>query len=228
MPFIKNISIQGKKKKPAPPVEIILGSISAGPAATHTIYVSGSGIVWGWGNNAVGQIGDNTSGNSKSNPVSVLGATKTFCQISAGSANFSSGLDKNGRVWTWGSNSAGMLGINSIVSQRTPVSILGATKTFCKIAAGGAHMLAIDKNGRLWSWGSNTNGQLGDNSITSRRTPVSVLGATKTFCMISGGANHSVAIDKNGAVWAWGQNLSGQLGDNSVTSRLTPVRVCNI
>ena len=98
-----------------------------------------------------------------------------------------------------------------------------------KIEAGDNHSLFISgSSGRAWAWGSNNIGQLGDNSIISKRTPVSVLGATKTFCQISGGGSHTVAIDKNGRVWAWGLNSSGELGDNSITSRRTPVRVCNL
>jgi alpha-tubulin suppressor-like RCC1 family protein len=134
-------------------------------------------------------------------------------------------IDKNGRAWGWGLNGNGELGNNSVTSIRTPVSVLGAVKTFCLISTGLNYTMAINKNGRAWGWGLNGNGQLGDNSITSRRTPVSVLGAVKTFCQISTGSEHTVAIDKNGRAWCWGYNLYGQLGDNSVTSRRTPVSV---
>jgi alpha-tubulin suppressor-like RCC1 family protein len=134
-------------------------------------------------------------------------------------------IDKNGRAWGWGLNSSGRLGDNSVTSRRTPVSVLGAVKTFCLISAGGSHTMAINKNGRAWGWGLNSNGQLGDNSVTSRLTPVSVLGAVKTFCQISAGNAHTMVIDKNGRAWGWGLNSSGRLGDNSVTSRRTPVSV---
>ena len=96
------------------------------------------------------------------------------------------------------------------------------------IDAGDSFGIALQKNGRAWGWGDNGYGGLGDNSTTQRLTPVSVLGGVKTFCRISAGANHSLAIDKNGRAWGWGSNSAGQLGDNSITSRLTPVRVYNI
>ena len=160
-------------------------------------------------------------------PVSVLGAVKTFCNITAGGSGigYSLAIDKNGRAWAWGGNGTGQLGDNTTTSRLTPVSVLGAVKTFCQIAAGDATSLAIDKNGRVWAWGSNGNGQLGDNTTTSRLTPVSVLGAVKTFCQIAAGSLHCLAIDKNGRAWAWGSNSNGQLGDNSTTQRLTPVSV---
>jgi alpha-tubulin suppressor-like RCC1 family protein len=192
-------------------------------AVCHTIAIDKNGRVWGWGWNVAGQIGDNSS-TSRLTPVSILGATKTFCKIGSGRVH-TFAIDKNGRVWSWGFNSTGQLGDNSITSRLTPVSILGATKTFCQIAGGACHTAAIDKNGRAWAWGFNSTGQLGDNSITSKLTPVSVLGATKTFCQIASGDFHTVALDKNGRVWVWGRNDEGQLGDNSITSRRTPVSV---
>ena len=191
---------------------------------SHSLALDKNGRAWAWGLNSSGQLGDNTTV-SKLTPVSVLGAVKTFCQISAGSSGAHSlAIDKNGRAWGWGYNSFGSLGDNSIVSRLTPVSVAGAVKTFCQISVGPAHSLAIDKNGRAWAWGYNNTGQLGDNSIVSKLTPVSVLGAVKTFCQISTGDNHALAIDKNGRAWAWGFNSSGQLG-NSTVSKLTPVSV---
>jgi alpha-tubulin suppressor-like RCC1 family protein len=192
-------------------------------AAAHTVAIDKNGRAWAWGFNSNGQLGDNST-LSRITPVSVLGTTKTFCQITGGNAH-TVAIDKNGQVWSWGLNGFGQLGDNSVTSRITPVSVLGATKTFCQILTGDFHIVAIDKNGRAWGWGLNSSGQLGNNSTLSRRTPVSVLGATKTFCKISDGLCHTVAIDKNGKVWAWGANSSGQLGDNTITRRLTPVSV---
>ena len=144
-------------------------------------------------------------------------------RVIATGQNNSIAIDKNGQVWGWGYNGSGQLGDNSTTQRKTPVSILGATKTFCQIAAGQYHTIGIDKNGKVWCWGFNGSGQLGDNTTTSHRTPVAILGATKTFCYISGGRWHTAAIDKNGKAWSWGYNSYGQLGDNSTTSHNTPV-----
>ena len=122
----------------------------------------------------------------------------------------------------------GELGDNSIVSKRTPVSILGTKKTFCKIGNGYTHRLAIDYKGQIWSWGENNYGQLGNNSITNMCTPVSILGNKKTFCDLAAGLRTSFAIDYIGQIWSWGYSHKGQLGNNSVISERTPVKVCNI
>ena len=192
----------------------------------HSLGIDNNGRVWGWGLNDQGQLGDN-SVKLRRTPVSILGLNKTFCSIDGGGSK-SLGLDKYGRVWCWGSNFFGQLGDNSTTNRCTPVSILGGNKTFCSIAGGYRHSLGLDKNGRVWGWGYNGRGQLGDNSITDRCTPVSILGVNKTFCSIVGGYYHSLGLDKDGRVWGWGFNNKGQLGDNSITSRLTPVRVCNL
>lgn len=178
---------------------------------------------YAWGTAALGQLGRNTATNQCS-PLSVCGAIKTFCQISTGNAH-THVLDKYGRAWSWGNGANGKLGDNTAVNKSTPVSIAGAVKTFCQIAAGSNHGLAIEKNGRLWAWGINTNGRLGNNSTVATSTPVSVLGAVKTFCKINGSSNSSFAIDKNGLLWAWGAATTGALGDNSVVDKSTPVSV---
>ena len=188
----------------------------------HSLAIDKNGKGWGWGYNTFGRLGDNTIV-SKITPVYVYG-NKTFCQISAGH-DHSLAIDKNGKVWSWGHNNRGQLGDNTAGDRITPVSILGSNKTFCKILAGYDHSLAIDKNGNVWGWGYNSYGQLGDNSIVSKCTPVSIQGANKTFCSISAGFRHSVAIDKNGKAWGWGYNGYGQLGDNTITLRRTPVSV---
>lgn len=194
--------------------------ISAG--ANQSLAIDKNGRAWGWGRNVSGEVGDNTV-TQRNTPVSVGGAVKTFCHIETSLGNHTVAIDKNGRAWAWGDNGNGRLGDNTITSRRTPVSVVGTVKTFCKIAVGNAWSLAIDKNGRAWAWGNGGDGRLGRNSTVSSLTPVSVLGAVKTFCHISAGNATSAAIDKNGKIWSWGFNNSGQLGNAQNTSRLTPV-----
>ena len=200
--------------------------ISVGSGGTHTVALDKNGIVWSWGNNGSGQLGDNTV-LSKRTPVSISGATKTIYEIAAG-ANHTVALDGTGRAWAWGFNSLGQLGDNTVVSQRTPVSVAGTRKTFCKISAGEAHTVAIDKNGGVWAWGNNNGGRLGDNTNINKSTPVALVGATKTFCKISAGGSVTSGIDKNGRAWGWGTNGSGQVGDNTITLRATPVSVLGL
>ena len=71
-------------------------------------------------------------------------------------------------------------------------------------------------------WGDNTNGQLGDNSTMQRLTPVSVSGLASGVVAIAAGQSHTCAVTTRARVKCWGLNTNGQLGDNTITQRLTP------
>jgi alpha-tubulin suppressor-like RCC1 family protein len=189
----------------------------------NSLGIDFRGKVWSWGYNVYGQLGDNTIVD-RYTPIAVSGTTKTFCQISTSFYN-SLGIDFRGKVWSWGRNNFGQLGINSTVSNSTPIAVLGTNKTFCQISGGKLYSLGIDFRGKLWSWGYNQQGQLGVNSILSKLTPVAVLGTNKTFCQISISDSHSLGLDFRGKLWSWGQNTYGQLGDNSIIGKCTPVSV---
>lgn len=96
--------------------------------------------------------------------------------------------------------------------------------SFKAVSAGEYHTLAVDEQGRVWSWGYNASGQLGDGTTAVRRTPVVVRGLEGVVA-VEAGAHHSLALKGDGTVWAWGYNGTGQLGDGTTTHRLTPGRV---
>ncbi|MBU1070110.1 hypothetical protein KJ975_11135 [Myxococcota bacterium] len=95
------------------------------------------------------------------------------------------------------------------------------------IAAGRYHTCAVVSDGTVRCWGRNNYGQLGDNTTTTRFTPVSVLNITSA-AYVTAGANHTCAVKTDGTVMCWGYNSSGQLGDNTTTTRNTPVVVSGI
>jgi alpha-tubulin suppressor-like RCC1 family protein len=98
------------------------------------------------------------------------------------------------------------------------------------IAAGENHSMALQSDGTVWTWGWNRDGQLGDGTVVSKRTPVKVIGLTDVTA-ISAGTYHSVALRSDGTVWAWGQNLFGQLGDGTSgvnTYKNAPVQVTGL
>jgi alpha-tubulin suppressor-like RCC1 family protein len=178
---------------------------------------------WAWGSNSNGRLGDGTTTN-RSSPVRVIGEFSDWCQASAGGLH-SLAVRTNGSLWAWGSNANGSLGDNTVAAKTSPVSVVGGFSDWCEASAGGDHSLAIRTNGTLWAWGSNINGRLGDGTTSSRRSPVSVVGEFSDWCQASAGTAHSLAVRTNGTLWAWGVNAIGTLGDNSITSRSSPVSV---
>jgi alpha-tubulin suppressor-like RCC1 family protein len=211
------------------PVSIVGGNsfiqISAGYSHSLAININGNG--WAWGNNGSGQLGNNLSGQistSVSSPVSIFNEN-SFSKVSGGSSNSLAIRGNDGTGWSWGDNTYGQLGTNNRTSYSSPVSIVGGN-SFIQISAGYYHSLAINgSNGTGWSWGDNTYGQLGNNSKTSSSSPVSIVGGN-SFIQISSGYYHSLAIrGSDGTGWAWGFNISGQLGNNNTTSYSSPVSI---
>ena len=73
-----------------------------------------------------------------------------------------------------------------------------------QISAGVYHSMVLKKDGSVWAWGKNTDGQLGDGSSTSKSTPVQISGISQMI-MIAAGYEHSLALKDDGTVWAWGE-----------------------
>jgi alpha-tubulin suppressor-like RCC1 family protein len=102
---------------------------------------------------------------------------------------------------------------------------VGGFTDWCQASAGQQHSVAVRTNGTLWAWGYNDSGQLGDFTIVSKSSPVSVVGGFTDWCQVSSGDDHSVAVRQDGTVWAWGGNSQGELGDNSEVNKSSPVSV---
>ena len=88
--------------------------------------------------------------------------------------------------------------------------------------------MCAEVGGAVYCWGINTNGQLGDGTTTNRLTAVLVANITTATSVSAGYGDHTCATLADGTVQCWGNNGSGQLGDGTITKRLTPVLVSNI
>jgi alpha-tubulin suppressor-like RCC1 family protein len=185
--------------------------------------VKTNGTLWSWGNGDNGRLGHNNR-NALSSPRQV-GTLTDWSQVSTGT-NFCAAVKTDGTLWSWGDNDGGQLGQGSRIARSSPVQV-GALTDWSQVSAGTTHCVAIKTNSTLWSWGLNSNGQLGLNiaRTIARSSPVQVGGAD--WAQVSGGNEFSAAIKTNGTLWTWGNNNSGQLGQNTATSlnRSSPVQV---
>jgi alpha-tubulin suppressor-like RCC1 family protein len=93
------------------------------------------------------------------------------------------------------------------------------------VAAGRSHSLALTTDGKVWAWGDNASGELGDGTTVGRLQPVQVSNLSDVTAIAAGGRLFSVALKNDGTVTTWGDNNLGQLGDGTHTPRLRPVIV---
>jgi len=133
-------------------------------------------------------------------------------------------VTSKGAVRCWGSNEYGQLGDNSTTNSARPVAVSGLGSKVKNVSTGSTHSCALTTKGKVWCWGYNGDGQLGDNTTTNSSTPVAVAGLGRVKA-IDAGSLHTCAITTKGSVKCWGNNDSGQLGDNSTVSSLKPVEV---
>lgn len=136
---------------------------------------------------------------------------------------------QTGDLWAWGRNYAGSIGDGTNTDRLTPVQAL-IVDDAVQVAAGYWHALALKSDGTVWSWGNNGYGQLGHGttgSSTSQNSPQQVMGLSDVVS-IACGAWHSLAVKRDGSVWAWGANGYGQLGNGTTAISNRPHQVPNI
>ena len=154
------------------------------------------------------------------------------------------GIKEDGTAWCWGFNAEGQLGTGGLL-RVAPVPTRVASQVGFRtdlmivppspdpdfplppgpfIAAGHSHTCALGLDSNTYCWGLNENGQLGDGTTTSHRTPVAVSGGA-LMTRITAGQSHSCGLASDGKAYCWGDNVYGQLGDGTTLDRLTPTLV---
>jgi alpha-tubulin suppressor-like RCC1 family protein len=194
--------------------------------ADDSFALGSDGNVYAWGDNSLNELG-NGGGNNSSTPVRVsIPAGVTVTAIAAGQYH-TLGIASNGKVYGWGYDGTGQLGNSSRTTPPNPVVTqfpTGVTAT--SIAAGGYHSMAIGSDGKLYTWGDNNDGQLGDGTeiLHLKPQPVTLPNSAEPTGLAAG-LYHSMVIGSDGKIYAWGYNLYGQLGDGTTTLRESPVAI---
>ncbi|RMA46417.1 InlB B-repeat-containing protein [Bifidobacterium sp. wkB344] len=183
-----------------------------------SVALASNGSLYSWGDNSRGQLGRTVTSNTPANRPNKVEtpAGITFVQASAGGSHVVA-LSSDGNIYTWGDNNAGRLG--RAVTNSTPADKPGKADTptdvtFTSVSAGQGHTVAVDTQGDVYTWGDNTQGELG-RSTTS--TPADKPGkadtpAGITFTQASAGESHSVAVSDDGGIYTWGNTANGRLG----------------
>ncbi|OJU46117.1 MAG: hypothetical protein BGN96_06695 [Bacteroidales bacterium 45-6] len=181
-----------------------------------------NGTLWGCGVNTRGQLGDSTTISKKI--IIQIGKDSTWVKISMG-GNHTLALKADGSLWAWGYNAYGQIGDSTSgtgTNKIAPIQI-GKSKDWAEISAGGSFSMATKKDGSLWGWGYNVNGQLGNGATTNVIAPTQI-GTDTDWLTISAGTSHVLALKTNGTLWSWGDNTYGQIGFNAA-SATTPTQI---
>ncbi|MFN8367593.1 MAG: hypothetical protein U0Y96_10215 [Candidatus Kapaibacterium sp.] len=209
--------------------------------ANHTLVLLKDGSVWAWGDNQFGQLADATI--RERNYAVKINGLSNIKMIAAGLAT-SYALGTDGNIYSWGYNVTGELGTGATshdTSKPLPVSkvYLDATEKFVAVAAREGHAMAISNKGKLYAWGSNYYGEVG-NGAKQRYSVVPEFigdapiagGAGASLAMftinsvgyraIACGDHHSAIVLTNGDVYTWGRNASGQLGTETYADTVEP------
>ena len=204
---------------PAPLEDVV--AIAAG--GRHNLALDAGGVVWAWGDNREGQLGNGTIGVPR-NPIAVpvLAIADAGAQLAAGDAH-SLLLRSDNALSAWGANASGQLAQPLPVSTPLPTPITGLAGV-TNVAAGGNHTLAI-ANGTVYAWGSNSAGQLGTATTSgSSSTPTAVKTGSQSSSpalqatRVAAGSAHSLAIKGDHTVFTWGADDAGQLGDGATNA----------
>jgi alpha-tubulin suppressor-like RCC1 family protein len=219
----------------------------------HSLALKSDGTVWAWGSNSLGQLGEGRNIDADLAPVQVKGLSDVIA-IAAGLIH-SLAVKSDGTVWAWGDNSNGQLGRKPSTRPNTctpdgcdlsptPIQVdkLSDVKA---IAAGGAHSLALKKDGTVRAWGLDTLGELGIGGSSDTCGPngrVCTITPTKVdlsnILAVAAGGGHSLALKNDGTVWAWGANYAGQISTSfgmctpegstrTISCSTTPVEVAD-
>ncbi len=209
-----------------------------GPGDAEAIYaLMDNGDVYSWGYNGYGQLGLGDA-NNRTFPTKISMFNRNVRAVIAGGGNYGhvAFITTDNKLYLCGYNAQGQIGDGTTSNKTIPV-LVDVGGAVVKVAMGGSFgsygfTLVLRADGRVYSMGYNGYGQLGDNSSTSRATPVLVttLGLTDSTKVIDlwavcGMFGASFALTKDGTLWSWGANTNGKLGLGDTANRVVPTQV---
>lgn len=174
-------------------------------AAAFSMAIDSQGVLWGWGDNAYGQLGDGTNV-ARVAPVKVM---EDVVSIAVG-LNHTLAIKSDDSLWGWGSNNLGQVGDGTNQNQRTPVKIMDGV-AMVKVCDN--LNIVVKNDGSLWVWGENKGQKLIANGGNVISSPARVL--DNVAFADTNGVNIAV-IRTDGTLWIWGDNTYGLIGDGTV------------
>ena len=188
----------------------------------HTLAVKSTGELWAWGFATYGGLGNSPI--PRSSPIQV-GALTNWATPETDQDNNSFCIKTDGTLWAWGRNLFGSLGLGDTTANRSSPVQIGSSTNWVAISAGSNFTLAVESTGKLFAWGKNAWGQLGQNNATYTSSPVQI-GALTNWKTPFAAPYTSLCTKTDGTLWVWGNNGNGRLGLGDTTlARSSPIQV---
>jgi hypothetical protein len=188
----------------------------------HSLVIDdATGVVTAWGANSHHEAGGD---DAPEDPLTPTAIPRTWLDVSGGQ-HFSCGITTEHELLCWGGDFNQILGAGACSTDCGPTPVGGPTAEWAGIEAGIHHACAWDVDGALYCWGSPAGGRLGVGSPAptgSVGTPSRVAGIDAARASVS---RHTCVVDRSGALWCFGPNESGQIGDGTTEDALDPTRI---
>ncbi|MDR1294602.1 MAG: Ig-like domain-containing protein [Bifidobacteriaceae bacterium] len=205
-------------------VDIPEPMVASAVSSYGTIALASSGKLYSWGSNSCFQLGDE-SPDPNAHPTQVDGVKDVISlDTSLGNTVVATA---DGNVWAWGDNTYHQLGDKRPGPVARPIRVPGLDGyTIKKVATGSNYMLGLATTGKVYGWGANGEGQLGNGKDNYSETPTLVKALPTNVIDIQASGGLSAAVTASGDLWMWGANSSGQLGrGNTSASSHTAAKV---
>ena len=199
------------------------GWVTAAAGGDFSLAMKEDGSLWATGLNMYGSLG--LGDTADRHRLTQVGSTEDWAAVSTG-LGYALALKRDGSLWAWGGNNFGQLGVGDTAPRRSPTQV-GSETDWAAAHCLGHHSLALKRDGTLWAWGENGFGQLGVGDTVDRHGPMQV-GTSRDWATIAPGSAdsyHSLALRRDGTLWAWGLNRYGQLGLGDTIDRHAPAQV---
>ena len=209
---------------------------SDGNIAKSRYAIKSDGTIWCWGYggkaNSEGSLGLGAQTTSYSSPVQIGSLTdwgdgefsiENNQRMGAGVGQMNV-IKSDGTMWGWGQNDKGQLSDGSKIARNSPVQAVGGGTAWNIFCTNDESVCAIDTDGKLWSWGRNSDGQLGLGNTTYYSSPQQI-GSATDWVLVSGLRDHRAAINSSGVLYTWAGNRDGSLGLGDITNRCVPTQV---
>jgi alpha-tubulin suppressor-like RCC1 family protein len=189
---------------------------------TQSFWKTKVSNVYFWGANQLGALGLGTTSNVTSPRMNYVHQYPSMIGMGNGYMLY---LQTNGRLYSSGYNGDGQLGLNNTTSLSKLTQVKLGPGSWSMVASGNSHSIGTDSTGKLWAFGTNWVGELG---VGSTSTPVSSpvqLAGTTVWSKIAASSYRSGGITSTGALFTWGANGAGQLGNGNQNNVLSPVQI---